>query len=174
MLLRLHRWPVFIDGLEIAAVERDVVLVFAGQHGVGLRSAATRIVRAGKRHRLARLRCSRRRSAVGVRRSCIDLHFFRRQAFGEAHAFLERLGDFFVIQRVAGRIDQTAAVSDGDAAPGVQQVDQIAARGLRARQPRARREWPGRERETRRRFRLLRGVQLARTVASPRSATSVS
>jgi len=55
----------------------------------------------------------------------IHLHFGRRQAFGESNALLECLGNFFVIQSVAGRIDQSASIGDGDAAPRVQQLDEV-------------------------------------------------
>ena len=160
---RLHRLAVFVDSLEVAAVEDDVVVVFAGEHGVGLRAgghqdrcgrAASTCLARGDSLPVASSQSyfERRATAAPV---AIHFHFFGRQALGEAHAFFERLGDFFVIERVAGRIDQAAAVGDGDAAPGIQQIDEIAASGLRARPPRVRREWRGRGRGTLRRFRSL-------------------
>src|SRR5690606_6315412 len=46
----------------------------------------------------------------------------RRQPFGEADALLQRLLDLFVVQRVARRIDQPAAIGDGHPAPGIEQL----------------------------------------------------
>ena len=68
-----------------------------------------------------------------------------RQALGEADAFLERLLDFLVVERVARRIDQAAAIGDGDAAPAIEQLDQLRRlAGLaraRARSARMARAW---------------------------------
>src|ERR1700730_4083702 len=62
------------------------------------------------------------RSRVAV---AVDLHFFGRQALGETDAFFQGLPNFFVVQRIARRVDQPAPVSDGDAAPGIQKTDEI-------------------------------------------------
>ena len=113
------------------------------------------------------------RSAFGRARG-IDLHFFRRQALGEAHAFFERLRDFFVIQRVAGRIDQPAPVGDGHAAPGIQQIDQLAgARPSRAAAARSARIARACARNSPR-SRLLPASRLRELRRSPSSATRVS
>ena len=86
---RIHR-------LEILAVELEAP-VLARQHGVGLGAGGDqhgaggqlrfRAVRAGEAH------------AGGVA-EFVHLDGARRQALGEAHAFLHRLGHFLVVQRV--------------------------------------------------------------------------
>jgi hypothetical protein len=99
-----HRVALFVDRLEPAAVERDILRIFAAEHRVGLRSRRHQD-RLGGRHSHPH-RPQPDLSAAPRRGHSIHFHLFRRQAFGEAHAFFERLGDFFVIQRVAGRVDQ--------------------------------------------------------------------
>ena len=48
----LHGIAVFIDGLEVAAIEADVVLVFAREHRVGLCAGRDQNAARGQRHRL--------------------------------------------------------------------------------------------------------------------------
>ena len=112
--LRLDRLAVFIHGSEPFPVEEDVGTVFPAQHRVWLRAGRYQNRFRGHPHRLAglRLQTQGRRLAIGV-----QFHFFRRQAFREADAFLERFVHFFVVERVAGRIDQPAPVRDGHASP---------------------------------------------------------
>ena len=55
----------------------------------------------------------------------IDFDLLGNQAFGEADAFLEGLGDFLVIEGIAGGIDQAAAIGDGGTTPGIKQVDEL-------------------------------------------------
>ena len=52
----------------------------------------------------------------------VDLDARRRQPFGENDAFLERLGDFLVVEGVGGAVDHAAPVGDGHAAPALQQT----------------------------------------------------
>ena len=55
----------------------------------------------------------------------IQLDFFGGEAFGKADAFLQGEVHFFMIQSVAGRVDQETPVGDGYAAPTVQKPDEI-------------------------------------------------
>jgi hypothetical protein len=50
--------------------------------------------------------------------------FHRGQPLGEAHALLHRLGHFLVVERVARRLGEAAAIGDGGAAPALEQVAQ--------------------------------------------------
>ncbi len=52
----------------------------------------------------------------------VDVDADRRHALGEPDAFLQRLLDLLVVQRVRGAVDQAAAVGDGDAAPVAQHL----------------------------------------------------
>ena len=119
-----------VHGLEILAVERDPG-TFARQHGIGL-GAGRHQHRAGRqRNRLAVAEGPAPAALVDLhaleaQRACpaalVHFHGERRQALGEPDAFLQRLRDFLMVQRVARRVDQPAPVSDGDAAPGAQQL----------------------------------------------------
>ena len=155
-----HRLPVLVEGLEIACRRaRRAADPRAPSTVLGCVPAATRIVRAGSTTSsggapgsvsAAAWEDSRSARAWPNRSSC-DL--VRRQALGEADALLQRLRHFLVVQRVARRIDQAAAIGDGDAAPAVAAARRCAARGPRARPLRARRGSRGRARGTRRRSR---------------------
>ena len=104
----------------------------------------------------------------------IDLDGDRRQALGEADALLQRLGHFLVVQGVGRRIDQAAAIGDGDAAPAVQQAGDVGRAAFSAaacaRSARIARAWAMNSSAISR----SSSFQLARTAVSPRSATSVS
>ena len=54
----------------------------------------------------------------------VHLDRARRQAFGEADRFLQRLRHLLVVQRVGRAVDQPAAVGDGGAAPLIEQLRQ--------------------------------------------------
>ena len=66
--------------------------------------------------------------AVGAGEGCgIEFSDKRKAAeegLGEAHALFERLGDFFVVERVAGRIDQSPTICESNTAPGIQQANE--------------------------------------------------
>ena len=119
-----------VHGLEIPAVERDAGAL-ARQHGIGL-GAGRHQHRAGRqRHRLAVAERAAPAAFVDLhpleaQRACpaapVHFHGERREALGEADAFLQRLRHFLMVQRVARRVDQPAPVGDGDAAPGAQQL----------------------------------------------------
>ena len=53
----------------------------------------------------------------------VDVDRERREALGERDAFLERLLDLLVVERVRGTVDQAPAVGDRHAAPALQQLD---------------------------------------------------
>src|SRR5690606_19419259 len=55
----------------------------------------------------------------------VHLDIDRRQAFGEPDSFLQRLGHLLVVQRVARRVDQPAAIGDGRTAPALQKLTQV-------------------------------------------------
>ena len=54
----------------------------------------------------------------------IDLDLDRGQPLGEADPILHRLRDFLVVQGVARRVDQAAAIGDRDAAPAIHELDE--------------------------------------------------
>ena len=116
--LGLDALPGRVDRLEIAPVEADAPIL-AGEHGVGLRSR-------GNEHR-ARREFDRLRSRIAAARQAqrggvavaIEHDFRRAQTLGEAHALLHRLGDFLVVQRIARRLGEAAAIGDRRAAPAL-------------------------------------------------------
>ena len=143
--------------------------------------AATRMVRAGStllaESSTSSLSADRRapsRSALAWPKSSISTSLGR-QALGEADAFLERLGHLLVVQRVARRVDQPAAVGDGRRRPRLASSSTI--RGCAAL-PRGGRalgaDGAGVREELVGDLALLRASSRARTAASPRSATSAS
>ena len=112
-LLRLHRMAVFVHRLEITAVDENVRRVFALQHGVRLRARGHQDRARWNAHRLAiggnfangfieTVLDSVQRGGVAAR---VHFHPLRRNAFGETDALLQCERDFFVVQRVAWRID---------------------------------------------------------------------
>ena len=136
---RLDRIAIFVKGLEVLAVQHEVGGVFPFQNGIGLGAGgdqnglgrehggfpgADEFVLLGVEGEL------RHGDGVGVAEA-VDGDFFGREAFSEVDALFERLGDFFVIQRVGRRIDHSAAVGERDAAPGLEelQIDRVAAFG---------------------------------------------
>ena len=134
--------------------------------------AATSTARAGRVARVAavgRASARMRRGMAGL----VHLDRRRRQALGEADALLQRLLDLLVVERVARRVDQAAAIGDGDAAPAVEQSRSRGASpaaAATARSARMARAWAMNSSAT--------GApppsSAARTAASPRSAASAS
>ena len=117
---RLPRLPGAVQRLEILAVETELRRMLPRQHRVrprarrhqhGARRECRRLLAARKPDRLA---------AAGL----VHIDGRRRQPFGKADAFLQRLGDFLMVERVARRVDQAAAIGDGHAAPAIHQFAQ--------------------------------------------------
>ena len=133
------RVALLVERAEILAVDEGVRRVLARQHRVGLRArrhqdGARRQGRLDLRAILLARDLERLGMAVGI-----DLDGDRRQALGEADVLLQRLHHFLVVQRVGRRIDQAAAIGDGDAAPAVHQpgdVGRAASRPAAARSAR--------------------------------------
>ena len=69
----------------------------------------------------------------------VDLDLDRGQHLGEADALLHRLRHFLVVERVARRVDQAAAIGDRHAAPAVDQLGEARRAALARARPRARR-----------------------------------
>jgi len=91
-----HTFPCRSDQTVLAAAEAAGVTIRAGA------TVERVLVRDGR--------------AAGV-----DGHRGRRQAFGEADPFLERLLHLFVVERVGGAVDEALAVGDGRTAPAREQ-----------------------------------------------------
>jgi len=100
--LGFHRIAGFVEGLEETAVERDVVFVLAGENSVGLGAGGYQD-RSGGQGDIA-FEAQGFGCAEGI-----DQNFFGREVLGEADTFLKGFGDFFVVERVAGRVDEAAA-----------------------------------------------------------------
>ena len=127
---RLDDIAVLVQQLKIFAIEVEVRGIFAGKHRIGLRSRRDQDRVRGKRH--ARMLTPCAVIADPLHGEChaarapsrgVDFDCKRRQAFREADALLERLLDFFVVQRVRRTVDQAPPIRDRYAAPVVQQVD---------------------------------------------------
>ena len=127
---RRDRQAAFVDRLEIAPIEGDLVRVLSRQYRVGLGAggdqdaAGTQDVdrvqgdpAGALAHVLQPIEADRPGMAEGVH---VDRQ--RRMAIDDANAFLQSLGHFLVVQGVAGRVDEPLAVGDGDAAPAVEQL----------------------------------------------------
>ena len=119
------RVALLVEGAEVLAVDESVRRILARQHGVGLgtRRHEDGACRKRRLDLLAALFSGHLEGAgmaVGV-----DLDRHRRQAFGEADVLFQRLEHFLVVQGVGRRIDQPTAVSDGDAAPAVDQPGDV-------------------------------------------------
>ena len=131
--LGLHGLSVLVHRLEPTAVEHNVLGVFAAEHRVGLRSRGDQNRFRGQAHRVTRIRhlaggrIKRSTNQVQRRSVSVPVHFdfLWRQAFGEADAFLESFPDLFMVQRVAGRVDQPATVGDCHSAPRIQKFNEI-------------------------------------------------
>ena len=117
--LRLDGVALFVDCLEILAIKDDVGAFFTRQHGVRLRSSGDENGTRGQRHFPVRTLQAQRTGVPEL----ILFHFQRREIFRESNALFQGLGYFLVIQSVAGRIDQAAAIRDGDPAPAVDQIN---------------------------------------------------
>ena len=130
--VRGHGRPGFVKGLEIPSIKLDIRRIFPGQNRVGLGSRCDQ-------------HCPRRkpfdRSGIdpmsftlfpgvllfgeGDRLGmAVAIHFYRHrgQTFGQADAFFKRLADLFVVQGIAGGIDHTLAIGNGDPAPALDQL----------------------------------------------------
>ncbi len=111
--LGFHRMAFFVHRLEPLAIEEHAAAILAAQHRYcACVPAATRMDRASMRHQRVRstLRQQQRYGLAGR----VHFHFGRGQVLREPDAFLQRLGDFLVIQCVAGRIDQPPSIRDSD------------------------------------------------------------
>src|SRR5262249_22491033 len=115
--LRRHRASARIDSGEVLAVEAEMGPVLARQHGVGSRAGRDQN---GPRRKLRDAAVGALQADRGGMTRLVDMDLRRRQALGEANAFLKRLLDLLVVQGVARRIDEPAAIGDGYAAPGIQ------------------------------------------------------
>ena len=169
----------------MSAVERDVFRVLARQHRVRLRPGGNQD-RARRQHdllagMLVRLRpvsadlgrrvpghFQRRRVPEGI-----DLDLDRGQHLGKADAFLHRLRDFLVIERVARRVDQAATIGDRHAAPGIDQLGETGARPSREAASRSARNARACVMNSSAVSRSML-FHCSRTASTPRSATSAS
>ena len=115
----------FVDALEPAAIEKDIVRVFARQHGIGLRAGGHQDGVRGHPHGLSLDSQTARLGIVvvthDVQSGCgtrsIHLYFVRSNTLGKENSLFQSLRDFFMVQRVTRRIDHAFAVSDADASP---------------------------------------------------------
>src|SRR5262245_23468134 len=91
---------------------------------LGCVPAATRIVRAGRTTSRGAADGSswawERRSARGA--EAVEQHLLRRQPLGEADPFLQRFAHLLVVERIARRIDQAAAIDDRGATPSAHEL----------------------------------------------------
>ena len=134
-----------VEGAEIAAVERDVLGVLARQHGVGLGPGGDQDRARRQHHLLARMLIGLREVAADLRRGVpghpqrrglleqIDLDRDRGQHLGEADPLLHRLRHLLVVEGVARRIDEAAAIGDRDPAPGIDQPREARCAALASR-----------------------------------------
>ena len=120
---RLHRRALLVQQPEILAVEVKVRRVLAREHRVGLRSGGDEDRPRGKRRArelvpdavaVVVMRGHREPGRASAR---IDLDRKRRQPLGEADALLQRLFDFFVVERVRRAVDQPPPIGDGRRRP---------------------------------------------------------
>ena len=107
-----------VHRLEVAAVELDAP-VFPGEYRVGLGAGGDQNRPRGQ-HGFGSIgafhpQCRGMSETVGVNGN-------GRKTLGEANGFFHRFRHFLVVQRVGRAIGQLAAVGDGRAAPGVQQL----------------------------------------------------
>ena len=115
----------FVNALEPAAIEKDIVRVFARQHRIGLRASGHEDRVRGHAHGLSLDSQTARLGIVvvthHVQSGCgtrsIHLYFVRSNTLGKENSLFQSLGDFFMIQRVTGGVDHALAVGDADAAP---------------------------------------------------------
>ncbi len=114
---RRHGIARLVQRLEILAVELDAA-VFARDHRIGMRSG-------GRQHCFRRQKHIRSVRLFTAQADGVTVAVHRdasgRQPLREAHAFLHRLGDFLMVQRVGWAFDHLAAIGDGRPAPGIEQ-----------------------------------------------------
>ena len=122
---------VFVDRLEILAVEAEMHAVFAGQHGVGLRAGGDEHAACRQHEVVCVVPAAVAVSTLGGQGDrahgarFVDVDAARVHALGDADAFLERLLHLFVVQGVRRAVDQPLAIGEGDAAPLAQKPDDI-------------------------------------------------
>ena len=130
---------IFVAGLEVLAVQGEVLRVFAREHGIGRGAGGDKngvggkvkfagqplAVRTGERATLTfalilglcgEINAAHRAIVVCVNRQ-------GRETFGKADAFLQRFFHLLVVERVRGAVDQAATIGNGGATPALQQFD---------------------------------------------------
>ncbi len=113
MPLGLHRGAGLVASLEILAVESEGDAFLAGEHRVGLRAGSDQYA---PRTQLHLFFMGEEENGLGVA-VLVDFDADGGQSFREGDAFLERLLDLLVVQRIGGTVDQTSPVGDRHAAP---------------------------------------------------------